>query len=169
MVENFTEVLGGNIMKLLVKRKYRGNKYTIGDLYINGTFFCNTMEDVDRGLLASMPLKRILAIKVKGKTCIPYGTYVVTIDIVSNKYSNYTKYPYAKEIGARMPRILNVPGFDGILIHPGRTEEDTDGCLIVGQNKIKGKVINSQVTWRNLYKLLEKASKRRELITITYE
>lgn len=156
-------------MKLLVKRTYKGPKYTIGKLYVNGQYFCDSIEDVDRGLKQGMPLNDILRIKVKGKTCIPYGTYVVTINVVSGKYSNYTKYPFAKEVGARMPRILNVPGFEGILIHPGTTEEDTDGCLIVGQNKIKGKVINSQVTWRNLYKLLEKASKRRELITITYE
>lgn len=156
-------------MKLLVKRTYKGPKYTIGKLYVDGQYFCDTIEDVDRGLKQGMSLNDILRIKVKGKTCIPYGTYVVTVNVVSGKYSNYTKYPFAKEVGARMPRILNVPGFEGILIHPGTTAEDTDGCLIVGQNKIKGKVINSQVTWRNLYKLLEKASKRRELITITYE
>lgn len=156
-------------MKLLVKRTYKGPKYTIGKLYVDSQYFCDTIEDVDRGLKQGMPLNDILRIKVKSKTCIPYGTYVVTINVVSGKYSNYTKYPFAKEVGARMPRILNVPGFEGILIHPGTTEEDTDGCLIVGQNKIKGKVINSQATWRNLYKLLEKASKRRELITITYE
>lgn len=156
-------------MKLLVKRTYKGPKYTIGKLYVDGQYFCDTIEDVDRGLKQDMPLSEILKMKIKKKTCIPYGTYFVTINIVSAKYSNYTKYPYAKEIGARMPRVLNVPGFEGILIHPGTNEEDTDGCLIVGQNKIKGKVINSQVTWKNLYKLLEKASKRRELITITYE
>lgn len=156
-------------MELLVKRTYKGPKYTIGHLYINGKYFCDTLEDVDRGLMQSMPLARILSIKVKGKTCIPYGTYEVTINVVSAKYSNFTKYPYAKAIQGKMPRILNVPGFDGILIHPGTDENDTDGCLLVGQNKIKGKVINSQITWKKLYSLLEEAANKKEKITITYK
>lgn len=59
-------------MELLVKRTYRGPKYTIGHLYINGKYFCDTIEDVDRGLNINMPLTQIMSIKVKGKTCIPY-------------------------------------------------------------------------------------------------
>lgn len=168
MVENFTEVLDGNIMKLLVKRKYRGNEYTIGDLYINGTFFCNTMEDVDRGLNQRMPVTQIKSIKVKGQTCIPYGTYAVSMDIPSPKYSNYAKYPYALVVKGKMPRVLDVPGFDGILIHPGATAGDTDGCLLVGENKVKGKLINSQVTWKKLCKILLEATKNGEKITISY-
>lgn len=155
-------------MKLVVKRTYRGPNYTIGHLYVNDKYFCDTMEDVDRGLTQSMSKIEIAKIKVKGQTCIPYGTYIITMNVVSAKYSNFTKYPYAAFVKGKMPRLLNVPGFDGILIHPGSTQLDTDGCLVVGENKVKGKVINSQATWRRLCLLLLEASKKREVITITY-
>lgn len=153
-------------MELLLRRIYKGPKYTIGHLYVNGKFFCDTIEDVDRGLTQQMPIKQILSIKIKGKTCIPYGTYEITLNIVSGKYSNFIKYPYAKPIGGRMPRLINVPGFEGILIHPGTTQDDTDGCLIVGENKVKGKVLNSQATWKRLYNTLEAASNKKEKIII---
>lgn len=155
-------------MQLTVKRSYRGNDYTVGHLYIDGKFFCDTMEDTDRGLNQRMPLTQIKSIKVKGKTCIPYGTYVVSMNIVSPKYSNYAKYPYALAVKGKMPRLLDVPGFDGVLIHPGTTANDTDGCLLVGENKAKGKLINSQVTWKRLCQVLLGASKRKEKITISY-
>lgn len=155
-------------MELIVKRTYLGSNYTIGHLYINGKFFCDTLEDVDRGLNKEMPLHNIQEKKIKGKTCIPYGTYRVSMNIVSPKYSNYAKYPYALYVKGRMPRVLDVPGFDGILIHPGTTEADTDGCLLVGENKIKGKLINSQATWKKLCTLLMQASSKKETITITY-
>lgn len=156
-------------MKLLVKRTYRGPKYTIGHLYINGEFFCDTIEDVDRGLEQGMSLHEISKIKIKGQTCIPYGTYTITLNVVSAKYSNYTRYPWALYAKGKIPRLLNVPGFDGILIHPGTTQLDTDGCLIVGENKAKGKVLNSQATWKKLYTLLEEAANKKEKITITYD
>lgn len=155
-------------MELLVKRTYRGNNYTIGHLYINGKFFCDTLEDPDRGLTKDMPLSKIKSIKIKGNTCIPYGKYKVTMDIVSPKYSNYLKYPYALYVKGKMPRVQEVPAFDGILIHPGSTAADTDGCLLVGENKIKGKLINSQVTWKKLCTQLLQANNKRETITIEY-
>lgn len=155
-------------MELLVKRTYRGPNYTIGHLYINGKYFCDTLEDVDRGLTQKMTLQQVLAIKIKGKTCIPYGTYEVTLKIISGKYSNFSKYPYAKPIQGRMPRLLNVIGFNGILIHPGTDETNTDGCLLVGENKAKGKLLNSQATWKKLYNILQKASYQGEKINITY-
>jgi len=155
-------------MKLVVKRTYRGPNYTIGHLYVNDKFFCDTIEDVDRGLTQDMSKIEIAKKKIKGQTCIPYGTYIVTMNVVSAKYSNFTKYPYATFVQGKMPRILNVPGFDGILIHPGTNQLDTDGCLVVGENKVKGKVINSQATWRKLCSVLLEASKKREVITITY-
>lgn len=152
-------------MNLLVKRTYRGPKYTIGHLYIDGKYFCDTIEDIDRGLTQKMLLSQIKKIKVKGETCIPYGTYKVSMDTVSPKYSNFIKYPYAKLVQGKMPRILNVPGFDGILIHPGTTQEDTLGCLVVGENKVKGKVINSRATWEKLVSILLKDKNN---IYITY-
>ena len=147
---------------------YRKADYTIGALYINGKFFCNTLEDTDRNLSNTMPVKDILAVKIKGKTCIPYGTYKISMNIVSPKYSNYVKYPYSLYVKGKMPRILDVPGFDGILIHPGTKATDTDGCLLVGENKIKGGLINSQSTWKSLCTLLLQANERKETITITY-
>lgn len=155
-------------MELTVKRTYLGSNYTIGHLYINGKFFCDTLEDVDRGLTKDMPLSEIKKRKIKGSTCIPYGTYRVSMDIVSPKYSNYLKYPYALYVKGKMPRVLDVPAFDGILIHPGTTHTDTDGCLLVGENKAKGKLLNSQYTWKKLCTLLLQATYRKETINITY-
>ena len=106
--------------------------------------------------------------KVYGKTAIPYGTYVISMRDRSPKYSNYVKYPYAKPFGAYMPRLLNVPEFDGILIHPGTSAEDSYGCIIVGENKVVGKVINSQSTWKRLMETLFMPCKsRNEKIIIT--
>lgn len=152
-------------MELLLKRIALKPNYTIGHLYVDGVYFCDTLEDKDRGLSSSMPLATIKAKKVKGETCIPYGTYKVTLDVVSSKYSNFTKYPYVKFCGGKMPRVLNVPGYDGILIHAGNTDKDTEGCILVGQNKVVGKVVNSQATWRKLYDTL--LDKKKEGITLT--
>lgn len=150
-------------MKLKLIRSYLGPKYTIGHLYINGQYFCDVIEDQDRGLKANMLREEILKKKVKHKTAIPYGTYMVSMRIVSPKYSTKDKYKFT---GGRIPRILTVPGFDGILIHPGTTQEDSSGCLIVGLNKQVGKVINSFTTFQKLWNILEKANKNNEPISI---
>ena len=155
-------------MKLRVERTYRGPKYTIGHLYIDDKYFCDTREDPDRGLVSTMPLSKIKEIKIKGDTCIPYGTYTVSLNIISPKYSNIVKFKYAAIAKGRMPRVTNVPGYDGILIHAGNTQADTEGCLLVGENKVKGKVINSQATWQKLYSILKAANDRKEVITIEY-
>lgn len=152
-------------MKLVVQRKYRKDKYTIGKLYVDGVYFCDTLEDPDRGLDSSMPLSSILKIKIKGDTAIPYGKYTVSLSIVSPKYSNFSKYPYAKIANGKMPRIMGIKGFDGVLIHAGNSQKDTMGCLLVGENKVKGQVINSQATWTKLYKKLQTA---KDTITIEY-
>lgn len=142
-------------MELIIKRKYKKRNYTIGDLYIDGTWFCNTLEDTDRALLQSDSIEDIQEVKniFPERTAIPKGTYNLSINIVSPKYSNIKKY---KSIQGKMPRLLNVPGFNGILIHPGNTPEDCCGCILVGQNKLKGQLINSTTTFFNLYKELEK-------------
>lgn len=155
-------------MKIKVERTFRGPKYTIGHLYIDGVYFCDTIEDPDRGLDQSMPITEIVKRKIKGDTCIPYGKYVLTIDVVSPKYSNTAKYPYAKIANGKMPRVLGVKGFDGILIHAGNTQKDTEGCLLVGYNKVKGQVINSQATWQKFYSKLLNAKKKGESLSIEY-
>lgn len=150
-------------MKLKLVRSYLGPKYTIGHLYINGEYFCDTIEDVNRGLISTMSKEEIAKKKIKHQTAIPYGTYTITMKVVSPKYSTKEKYKFTK---GRIPRLISVPGFDGILIHPGTTQEDSSGCIIVGLNKEVGKVINSFDTFQKLWNILEKANKRNELISI---
>ena len=125
-------------MKLELKRIARKDKYTIGHLYINGKYFCDTLEDPDRGLASSMSNSQIAMKKIN-------------LNVASSKYSNFNKYPYAKFCNGKMPKLLNVPGYEGILIHAGNTQKDTEGCILVGQNKVVGQVINSQATWKALY------------------
>lgn len=150
-------------MKLTLNRRFKAPEYTIGDLYIDGQWFCNTLEDTDRDLSQDMLLTYIQNKKIKSQTAIPTGTYKVDMDTVSPKYSNYSKYPYAKQFSAKMPRLLNVKGFEGILIHAGNTQKDTDGCILVGINKVKGQVINSQATWKKLMSVLLKDKDNIEL------
>ena len=111
-----------------------------------------------------MTLDKIKELKKPSITAIPRGTYKVTLDIYSPKFGNRAFY---KEVcNGKVPRLLNVKGFDGILIHAGNTNADTSGCLLVGQNKVKGQVINSQATFRELYKLLKDKHDKGEQITI---
>jgi hypothetical protein len=138
-------------MKLLLKRRFKGEKYTIGSLYVDGVYFSDTLEDPDRGLRHDMPIEDIIMQKVKGNTAIPYGTYKVVMDIVSPKFAAREMYRFCS---GKLPRLLNVPGFEGILLHVGNTPADTEGCLLVGENKVKGQVINSTATFKRLYELL---------------
>lgn len=155
-------------MELVVNRKWKKDTYTIGEFFINGKKFSETCEDKDRGLKDSMPLSEIKAKKIYGKTAIPTGTYEVRMDIVSPKYSTKPWYSINCH-GGRMPRIMNIKGFEGVLIHPGNTDEDTYGCLLVGRNTIKGKVTNSKETFFSLYKQMYEAYKKGEKITITFK
>lgn len=154
-------------MELTLERKWCKSTYSIGKLYINGVLFCNTCEDKDRNLTSSMSADEIKKIKVQNETAIPKGTYQITLDVVSPKYSNYTKYPWAKEFGGKLPRLTNVPGFDGVLIHVGNSAADSSGCILVGENKAVGKVLNSTATFKKLYSKLKEASSKGEKITIT--
>lgn len=140
-------------MKLLLKRIFRGDKYTIGRLYIDGEYFSDTLEDTDRGLSSDMSEEQIKKIKVYGKTAIPKGTYKVEVTY-SPKFKRY------------LPILLNTRGFTSIRIHSGNTPEDTLGCLLVGFNKEKGKVLNSRVTSDKLTALLRNCE---EEIHITIE
>ena len=134
-------------------RRYRNDKYTIGDLYIDGVWFSNVLEDTDRGLTDDMSEEEIKKIKVYGRTAIPKGTYKVEVTY-SPKFKRY------------LPILLNVKGFSGIRVHSGNTAEDTLGCLLVGYNKVKGQVINSRVTSDKLTALLRNT---KEVIHITIE
>jgi hypothetical protein len=151
-------------MKLKVDRKWKKDTYTIGRLFINGEFFCNTLEDTDRGLKQSDPLVTIQKKKVYGETAIPTGIYKLEMNVVSPKYS-LVKW-YQDLCKGKMPRLLNVPGFEGVLIHPGNTPLDTFGCVLVGDNKVKGKLVNSRERFKELYKKLRIAADNNEEITI---
>lgn len=124
-------------MELKVVRKYKKSEYTIGKMYIDGVYFCDTVEDCDRGLSQKMSNSAIEARKVYGKTAIPVGRYSVVLSY-SNKFKK------------TLPLLKDVPGFGGIRIHSGNTAEDSLGCIIVGENKIKGGVINSRQTMEKL-------------------
>ena len=140
-------------MEIVVVRFHKKEKYTIGKMYINGTYFCDTLEDTDRGLTQEMNLDIIDKIKVYGKTAIPTGRYRVEL----------TK---SKKFGRVLPLLYNVKGFEGIRIHRGNTDEDTLGCILVGQNKAVGKVINSAMAEQNLMDRIKEVEKN-ELIYIT--
>lgn len=143
-------------MEIKIKRVAKKADYTIGHLYVDGQYVCDTIEDTDRGLSQQMPLEEIQRIKVKDRTAIPTGQYRVSLDVRSPKYSNFARYPWARAINGCVPRLLNVAGYEGILIHVGNTAADTSGCIIVGENKVVGKVINSTATFNKLYAMMAK-------------
>ena len=154
-------------LELLLDRKYKKETYTIGNLYVDGEWFCNALEDKDRGLKSSMSLEEIKETKVYGETAIPTGRYEVRMDIVSPKY-NGVKW-YKDNFGGRMPRLESVKGFSGILIHSGNTALDSNGCILVGMNKAKGKVLDSRATFQKLWKVLEQARKAGKKIYLTVQ
>lgn len=137
-------------MRIELVRIFTCPTYTIGKLYVNGEYVCDTVEDTDRGLDQSMPLSEIKKKKVYRMTAIPTGTYKVTMNVQSPKFAQMAYYK--NYCNGFMPRILNVPGFDGILIHCGSSANSSAGCLIVGYNTIKGKVTDSKKAWEKLMK-----------------
>ena len=138
-------------MEILIKRIAKLPKYTIGKMYINGNYFSDTLEDTDRHLTQHMPLEEIQSKKVYGKTAIPTGSYSITLDVISPKFKNRS---WAKPWKCKLPRLLNVPGYEGVLIHVGNKPEDTLGCILVGENKVKGQVVNSVSTFNKLMYIL---------------
>ena len=151
-------------MILELKRIARRETYTIGRLYIDGLLFCDTLEDTDRGLSQTLPVSVNMAKKKKGATAIPTGSYRVTLAVKSPRFSQIAKYKFCN---GYLPRLINVPAFDGVLIHIGNTAKDTEGCILVGKNTKVGKVLDSTNTFQKLYKEMNKAYKNNEDIYIT--
>jgi hypothetical protein len=145
-------------MELKLKRIALQDTYTIGKLYVDNHIFCDTLEDKVRDITKEG--------KVYGKTAIPYGRYEVTMKVQSPKYSQRASYAWCK---GYLPRLLNVPHFDGILIHSGNDATHSDGCVLVGENKVKGQVINSMATLKRLVSILKYASDSGDKIWITIE
>lgn len=158
-------------MELKLIRSAKKEKYTIGHLYRkdkqNGqwVFLCDTIEDKDRGLRQSMSAAEIGRVKVMHQTAIPTGMYEIDMTTVSGTFVK--KQLYKDYCGGRVPRLKEVKGFSGILIHSGTDQDSSSGCIIVGENKVVGKVINSWVTFKRVYALMKRAHNNGERITLT--
>lgn len=135
-------------MELKVERKWPKATYTVGRLYVDGKMFCNTLEDRVRDLNTEK--------KIYGETAIPAGRYRVIFN-------------WSPKFGRNLPRLLNVPHFEGILIHPGNTAADSAGCILVGKNSAVGRLSESRDTSDRLNVLIEDAQRRGEDIFITVE
>ena len=137
-------------MELLLQRLYLKTEYTIGRLSVDGLYFFDTLEDRVRDL-RSEP-------KIPGRTAISAGRYEVTV----NRSPRFCR---------ALPRLLDVPGFTSILIHRGNTAADTSGCILVGENREAGRLVNSTPYELRLTRMLKEAQQRGEknYITITEE
>ena len=132
-------------MELKLIRETFTEKSTIGSLYVNGIFFCYTLEDKDRKLESG-------GVKEYAKTAIPRGKYKV-INSFSNRFKKY------------LPELVNVPQFAGIRIHAGNTADHSEGCILVGSTKAVDFIGNSKVTFDKLMKAIQ-AVEKIEKITI---
>lgn len=142
-------------MEIEVKRTTRSATSTIGELSINGVFQrIFTLEDTDRGLKQNMPLDEIKAKKVFGKTAIPAGRYEVIIN-------------FSEHFQRDMPLLVNVPGYDGVRIHSGNTDADTEGCLLLGLSHAPDFVGDSRKAFAAFYPQLQAAFYRKEPVFIT--
>lgn len=130
-------------MKLTLKRIALRPTYTIGKLYIDDVYFCDTIEDTVRDLNKNGKFDNGEK-KVHSKTAIPYGIYEI-------------KWTYSPRFKKYTPQLMNVPSFEGIRIHAGNTSADTEGCLILGKNKQVGKVLNSRATINKFYQIIKEA------------
>lgn len=140
-------------MKLELKRIALKPNYTIGKLFINGAYYCDTIEDKVIDLNKNGKFDDGLT-KVMHQTAIPYGTFKVVVN-------------YSPKFKRELPRLLDVPYFEGILIHNGSDQNSSSGCIIVGENKTVGKVTNSTFYMNNLTARIKDAQSKGETTTIT--
>lgn len=148
-------------MKIVVKREFYRETYTNGKLYIDNEFFCWTLEDKDRGLTQDMSIGEIQSKKIYGETAIPKGTYKITLDVVSPKFS---QYPFYMEVcQGKIPRLVDVPGYEGVLIHVAdgwKKDKLLAGCIGIGERQSDGSLLNGKETFRKLW---EKIKNQNEL------
>lgn len=137
-------------MILQLVRNNTWKQYTEGKLYLDGVYFCDTLEDTDRGLDQSMSEFEIKRRKIYGQTCIPSGEYKVILNMS----------PRFKKI---LPRILDVKGFEGILMHAGNTVQDSSGCILLGTKSSDGVLINSR---KAVNALIEKIKDQKDITII---
>lgn len=154
------------MVNLKVIRKWPKSAYTVGRFYVGTAFFGNSMEDADRGLWQTMPLAEIQRRKVWGQTAIPKGSYVVKLTYSSKFATRTWGYKYR----GLVPQIVDVPGFEGIRIHPLNCAEDSLGCIGVGKNDKVGWISSATKYYYDLMdNYLMPAHRRGEDITITIE
>jgi hypothetical protein len=141
-------------VNLTLKRVSFGEKATLGELSVDGVFECYTLEDKVRGPGEA---------KVFGETAIPFGTYPITIE----------RSPRLSALAGHdvfTPRLHGVPGFEGVLIHPGNVPADTLGCILVGRVKTgAARIDESRKAYEPLFFKLHAAHDRGETITLTIE
>jgi hypothetical protein len=137
-------------MEILIDRKYKKKNYTIGNVYINGEYFCDSLEDTDRGLRDDMDVSELRDMKVDERTAIPTGRYEI-------------KITYSNRFGKMMPLVCDVKAFDGIRIHSGNTHEDTEGCILIGKNRAVSIVLDSRKTMHTFMKVLAETLKREKV------
>ena len=149
-------------MLIKIDRKWKKEKYTISNVYVNGKRFtdgknyCNALEDTDRGLTSDMTVDKILNNKVYGKTAIPKGEYIITIT-------------YSLSFKRKLPLVNAVKGFTGVRIHSGNSAKDTHGCILIGRNDVVGKITNSRYWFKLLYADIKKALDRGEIVKLVIE
>ena len=154
-------------MEILVYRKWKKSDYTVGRMSIDGEIICNTMEDTDRGLDDGMQDWQIRNKKIPNVTAIPTGRYKIDMDTVSPKFS---KYPFYMEVcQGKLPRLKNVKGFEGILLHCGADHSNSSGCILLGLNKVRGKLTDTKETFKKVYAMMKEAHDSGETIYITIE
>lgn len=151
----FNQEVKNNNVEITLKRDVFNKTSTLGKLYINGELFLYTLEDVDRGLTKESTLLDIKKVKIPKKTCIPYGRYRVILS-------------YSVKLKRYLPLILDVPGFRGIRMHKGSTEEYTSGCVCVGVDRTTNKLSKIKTAEEMLIEKLDSIN-RTEAIYITIE
>lgn len=128
-------------MKLELRRIALRETYTIGRLYADGEYICDTLEDAVRD------------VKIKGRTAIPIGEYNVVMT-------------FSERFKRIMPLLVDVPNFEGVRIHSGNTSADTEGCILCGRNTVVGKLTLSRLYTKMVYSLISKAISNNEQVTI---
>jgi len=140
-------------MELELTRSTKTNKSSIGELAIDGVFECFILEDKDRGLRQGMPVSELMALKIKKETAIPTGRYEIVVS-------------FSDRFQKMLPLLLDVPAYEGIRIHPGNTDTNTEGCLLPGKSKSANAVGSSRIAFTALFDKI-KAALQREKIFIT--
>ena len=147
-------------MEISIDRAWKKKNYTISRVFVdgerfgNGKNYCNVLENEDRGLASDMPLSKIKAIKTKSQTAIPAGRYKVVIT-------------YSPRFKKMLPLLLDVPGFDGIRMHAGNSNKDTEGCLLFGVNDKPGWISNSKYWTDKMIGLIKEALDKKEDVYVT--